>query len=64
MIHHHVINPTNCCYPFFCLNLLPTVSHSYGFGLMDAAAMVEKAETWHTVPEQHICNAKATGLPL
>ncbi|XP_077988454.1 furin-like protease kpc-1 [Glandiceps talaboti] len=31
------------------------VSHSYGFGLMDATAIVEYAETWVSVPEQNIC---------
>ncbi|XP_041465657.1 proprotein convertase subtilisin/kexin type 5-like isoform X2 [Lytechinus variegatus] len=28
------------------------VSHWFGFGLMDAAAMVEKAKTWENLPEQ------------
>ncbi|KAG9486782.1 proprotein convertase subtilisin/kexin type 5 isoform X1 [Eleutherodactylus coqui] len=31
------------------------VSHLYGFGLMDAEAMVVEAEKWTTVPAQHIC---------
>ncbi|XP_063311099.1 proprotein convertase subtilisin/kexin type 5 isoform X1 [Pelobates fuscus] len=31
------------------------VSHLYGFGLMDAEAMVIEAEKWSTVPAQHIC---------
>lgn len=31
------------------------VSHSFGYGLMDAQAMVRTAETWMTVPEQHRC---------
>ncbi|OCT97896.1 hypothetical protein XELAEV_180101275mg, partial [Xenopus laevis] len=31
------------------------VSHLYGFGLMDAEAMVVEAEKWTTVPVQHIC---------
>uniref|UniRef100_H3APJ9 Proprotein convertase subtilisin/kexin type 5b n=1 Tax=Latimeria chalumnae TaxID=7897 RepID=H3APJ9_LATCH len=31
------------------------VSHLYGFGLMDAEAMVKEAERWKTVPRQHIC---------
>ena len=30
-------------------------SHSYGFGLMDAGAMVRLAKTWKPVPIQHIC---------
>lgn len=32
-----------------------TVSHLYGFGLMDAEAMVMEAEKWTTVPQQHVC---------
>ncbi|XP_056379292.1 proprotein convertase subtilisin/kexin type 5 isoform X1 [Hyla sarda] len=31
------------------------VSHLYGFGLMDAEAMVIEADKWNTVPAQHIC---------
>uniref|UniRef100_A0A8C1E302 Proprotein convertase subtilisin/kexin type 5a n=1 Tax=Cyprinus carpio carpio TaxID=630221 RepID=A0A8C1E302_CYPCA len=31
------------------------VSHLYGFGLMDAEAMVKEAETWKQVPPQHVC---------
>ncbi|XP_062310259.1 proprotein convertase subtilisin/kexin type 5b isoform X2 [Osmerus eperlanus] len=31
------------------------VSHLYGFGLMDAEAMVKEAERWKQVPSQHIC---------
>ncbi|XP_078423427.1 proprotein convertase subtilisin/kexin type 5b isoform X2 [Cetorhinus maximus] len=31
------------------------VSHLYGFGLMDAEAMVKEAERWKSVPPQHIC---------
>ncbi|XP_076844464.1 proprotein convertase subtilisin/kexin type 5 isoform X2 [Brachyhypopomus gauderio] len=31
------------------------VSHLYGFGLMDAGAMVKEAETWRQVPSQHVC---------
>uniref|UniRef100_A0AAR2KQ17 P/Homo B domain-containing protein n=1 Tax=Pygocentrus nattereri TaxID=42514 RepID=A0AAR2KQ17_PYGNA len=31
------------------------VSHLYGFGLMDAEAMVKEAERWKPVPPQHIC---------
>uniref|UniRef100_A0A8C0UM26 Proprotein convertase subtilisin/kexin type 5-like n=1 Tax=Cyanistes caeruleus TaxID=156563 RepID=A0A8C0UM26_CYACU len=30
------------------------VSHLYGFGLMDAEAMVTEAEKWTTVPPQHV----------
>lgn len=35
--------------------LPPLVSHLYGFGLMDAEAMVTEAEKWTTVPQQHVC---------
>ncbi|KAM6183383.1 proprotein convertase subtilisin/kexin type 5 isoform 2-T2 [Erethizon dorsatum] len=31
------------------------VSHLYGFGLMDAEAMVMEAEKWTPVPQQHMC---------
>ncbi|KAM3721271.1 Furin-like protease [Dirofilaria immitis] len=31
------------------------VSHSFGFGLMDAGAMVRLASNWTTVPEQRKC---------
>ncbi|XP_022105565.1 furin-like isoform X1 [Acanthaster planci] len=39
------------------------VSHSYGYGLMDADAMVTVAKTWNRVPEQHICTENALPLP-
>jgi len=35
------------------------VSHSFGYGLMDASAMVRVARTWQTVPEQHKCEVSA-----
>uniref|UniRef100_A0A2S2QKG2 furin n=1 Tax=Sipha flava TaxID=143950 RepID=A0A2S2QKG2_9HEMI len=35
------------------------VSHSFGFGLMDATEMVRLARRWKTVPAQHICNVTA-----
>jgi furin len=46
---------------FFFLNLifLFLVSHSFGFGLMDATEMVRLARRWKTVPAQHICNVTA-----
>lgn len=31
------------------------VSHSFGYGLMDAGAMVKLAANWSTVPEQRRC---------
>ncbi|XP_066152913.1 proprotein convertase subtilisin/kexin type 4-like isoform X3 [Euwallacea fornicatus] len=35
------------------------VSHSFGYGLMDAYAMVLLARNWITVPEQHKCEVSA-----
>ncbi|XP_050537397.1 furin-like protease 1, isoforms 1/1-X/2 isoform X1 [Daktulosphaira vitifoliae] len=35
------------------------VSHSFGYGLMDATAMVRLARRWKTVPAQHVCNITA-----
>lgn len=35
------------------------VSHSFGYGLMDAGAMVKLAKRWKTVPAQHKCEIKA-----
>ena len=32
------------------------VSHRYGYGLMDALAMVQLAKRWTTVPQQRICS--------
>lgn len=31
------------------------VSHSFGYGIMDADAMVETARDWVSVPQQKIC---------
>ncbi|CAH1965222.1 unnamed protein product [Acanthoscelides obtectus] len=38
------------------------VSHSFGYGLMDAYAMVQLARNWITVPEQHKCEIPAPHL--
>ncbi|KAH8267637.1 hypothetical protein KR018_011607, partial [Drosophila ironensis] len=35
------------------------VSHSFGYGLMDAAEMVRVARSWKTVPEQQRCEINA-----
>lgn len=35
------------------------VSHSFGYGVMDAAAMVKLAKVWKTVPEQKVCTVYA-----
>lgn len=34
------------------------VSHKFGYGLMDAEAMVNLAEKWTPVPPQHICKSQ------
>uniref|UniRef100_A0A224XI33 furin n=1 Tax=Panstrongylus lignarius TaxID=156445 RepID=A0A224XI33_9HEMI len=34
------------------------VSHKFGYGLMDGAAMVNLAEQWTSVPPQHICKSQ------
>lgn len=34
------------------------VSHKFGYGLMDAGALVALAEKWTTVPPQHICKSR------
>ncbi|XP_043278342.1 furin-like protease 2 isoform X2 [Venturia canescens] len=34
------------------------VSHKFGYGLMDAGAMVDLAEQWTNVPPQHICKSQ------
>lgn len=34
------------------------VSHKFGYGLMDAGAMVTLAEQWTSVPPQHICKSQ------
>ncbi|KHN71937.1 Endoprotease bli-4 [Toxocara canis] len=31
------------------------ISNKFGYGLMDAGALVKLAKTWITVPEQHMC---------
>ncbi|XP_045216295.2 furin-like protease kpc-1 isoform X2 [Mercenaria mercenaria] len=35
------------------------VSHSFGYGLMDAAAMVQLAKNWTTVPPQYVCEIRS-----
>ncbi|XP_053474688.1 proprotein convertase subtilisin/kexin type 5 [Ictalurus furcatus] len=39
------------------------VSHLYGFGLMDAEAMVKEAEMWRQVPTQHVCDESILHKP-
>lgn len=31
------------------------ISNKFGYGLMDAGALVKLAKVWRTVPEQHMC---------
>lgn len=38
------------------------VSHSFGYGLMDAVAMVRLARTWKAVPDQQRCEINAPHL--
>ena len=38
---------------------ISTVSHSFGYGLMDAAAMVRLARGWATVAPQQFCEVRA-----
>jgi len=40
-----------------------SVSHHFGFGMMDAAAMVELAMNWTRVPDQHRCQVDSTAQP-
>ncbi|ELT87218.1 hypothetical protein CAPTEDRAFT_194857 [Capitella teleta] len=40
------------------------VSHKYGYGLMNAEAMVSLAERWTTVPEQNICFSEEKTVDL
>lgn len=34
------------------------VSHWFGYGLIDASAMVDLAKNWTTVPEQRLCKSR------
>ncbi|XP_015439209.1 PREDICTED: furin-like protease 1, isoform 1-CRR isoform X2 [Dufourea novaeangliae] len=59
--------PANLRAPDWVTNAVGrNVSHSFGYGLMDAAAMVRLARKWRTVPEQHKCEVSAphTGRPI
>lgn len=40
------------------------VSHSFGFGLMDASAMVDMARDWQRIPDQHICSTPVISSPM
>uniref|UniRef100_A0A903Z045 furin n=1 Tax=Anopheles minimus TaxID=112268 RepID=A0A903Z045_9DIPT len=55
--------PANLIDPNWAVNGVGRrVSHSFGYGLMDAAAMVRLARTWKTVPEQQVCEINARHL--
>ena len=41
---------------------LSPVSHSFGYGLMDATAMVNLARRWVPVPEQHKCETPSAHI--
>ncbi|XP_076465888.1 furin-like protease kpc-1 isoform X3 [Babylonia areolata] len=52
--------PDNLKAPDWVINGVgKNVSHSFGFGLMDASAMVSMARNWTTVPDQHICEIRS-----
>ena len=40
-----------------------SVSHLYGFGLVDAEALVMEAKKWTAVPAQHVCVATTDKRP-
>ena len=48
-----------CVYVCMCVCVCASVSHLYGFGLLDAASMVKEAERWKQVPSQHECVEEA-----
>lgn len=35
------------------------MSNTFGYGMMNASAMVELARDWEPVPEQHLCTYSA-----
>jgi furin len=40
------------------------VNHHFGFGAMDCGRMVEAAQSWISVQEQHVCNIPHSGVPI
>lgn len=40
------------------------VNHRFGFGALDCAKMVEAAQNWKNVPQQHTCNVPAKNNPV
>ena len=61
-VQHIIVNtarPGNLQAPDWSVNgMNRSVSHSYGYGLMDAEAMVRLAATWQLVPQQRSCEVK------
>ena len=58
------VNGNSCycfCLIFFLFSFFDglLVSHSFGYGLMDAAAMVQLARVWNTVTPQQFCEIRA-----
>ena len=45
----------------FILSFHSNCSHAFGFGLMDAGKMVERAENWRKVPQQKKCSIEYDG---
>lgn len=53
-------NPTNLFARDWVTNGVGrNVSHSFGYGMMDAGAMVRLSRTWVTVPAQKMCEVRA-----
>ena len=56
----HTARPGNLQAPDWSVNgMNRSVSHSYGYGLMDAEAMVRLASTWQPVPQQRSCEVSS-----
>ena len=41
-----------------------SVSHKFGYGLLDAGEMVTLAERWTIVPPQHVCQTSVNAARL
>ena len=54
------VRPLNLKAPDWRMNSMRRmVSHSYGYGLMDATAMVRTARNWRMVPRQEECEVNS-----
>jgi len=40
------------------------VNHRFGFGAMDCGRMVEAAQSWTMVQDQHVCSVSHEGSPV